>query len=137
MTTLPWTVMIVILYKSFLWTKVIALPFYHQKDYDVKPERLEMLWYDHSVARDVKYHFGWHNRSYRAFNGSFYSLIEHPTTDLVGYYYIRDFMPDFSLLPPYIPRGQYKVAGKLFYNKKLVGEGNAYGEVLDKPLKWE
>ncbi|KAF2886257.1 hypothetical protein ILUMI_19916 [Ignelater luminosus] len=172
---------------AILFKEYITLPEYHQNDYDVQIERVEVVWTNTSIARDAKLNYVFYNRSQKAFNASVYLLV-NLSTDMTGvvqfyrfasneyrefpmrvganlcheyaknnfnvkellknrsnlidcplpkgYYYVRYLVPDYSRLPPYIPRGRYKAVGKVYHKSQFIAEANAYVAVVDKPLKW-
>ncbi|KAF2887779.1 hypothetical protein ILUMI_18394 [Ignelater luminosus] len=59
------------------------MPEYHQNDYDVQVERVEIVWYSKSFARDVKLGYVFYNRTQKVFNGSAYLLV-NISTDVTG-----------------------------------------------------
>ncbi|KAF2886464.1 hypothetical protein ILUMI_19709 [Ignelater luminosus] len=59
------------------------MPEYHQNDYDVQVERVEVVWYNRSIGRDFKVNYVFYNRSQKAFNVSVYLLV-NLSTDITG-----------------------------------------------------
>ncbi|KAF2895336.1 hypothetical protein ILUMI_10839, partial [Ignelater luminosus] len=74
-------------------------PQFHQDDYDVKIERAELVRYNTSYARDVKFQYTFYNRTQKIFNASGHMLVDVGRDTIVSVQFYKFLSNEYRFFP--------------------------------------